>query len=50
VIVTITKKLEAFWATPEELEKMTQKEIIEMLREDTTALLDCASWHINREG
>lgn len=47
--IIITKELEEdFWGTPEELERMTDDEIIELCMEDTPSLLDNALWEIKR--
>ena len=46
--ITITKELDDLWATPEQFEKMSDNEIIELCMEDTSELLDGAQWKIER--
>jgi hypothetical protein len=36
------------WATPQQLAEMSDAEIVELLREDTSELMDGAQWRIER--
>ncbi len=49
MLVTICKKLEPIWGTVEEFKKMSDEEIIELLNEDTSLLLDGAVFTFTRE-
>lgn len=49
VTITITKRLEPIWGTDEEFSEMTDEQIIELLQEDWSLLLDNAKWEVKRE-
>jgi hypothetical protein len=49
VSVTVTKELEDFWATEEQFASMSDAQVIELIQEDVTALLEGASWTVTRE-
>ena len=49
ITVTITKKLDSFWATDEQFAEMSDSEIIDLLMEDLWEVVDKATWTIQRE-
>ncbi len=50
--VTVVAKvtLGGFWADTEELDAMSNAEVLELIHEDITAFLEEAEWQIEREG
>lgn len=48
VTITITKRLEDFWASDEDFARMTDEQILELCQEDTGALLEGANWKVRR--
>ena len=49
VVVTITKELEPYWFTNEELAELPDDAIIDYVREDISAFLENANWAIYRQ-
>ena len=48
ITVTITKTLEEFWATDDELRTMSDAEILELIQEDISAFVENAQWAVSR--
>jgi hypothetical protein len=46
--ITITKELDEMWATPEEFAQMSDQEIVDLCLEDQIAILDNATWSVDR--
>jgi hypothetical protein len=46
--VTITKELEDWWADPEDWATMTDDEVLELMREDVLAVIEDATWTVER--
>lgn len=44
ITVVITKTLEPFWVTDAEVREMTDADIIDLMQEDVTGLLENAAW------
>lgn len=49
MVVTIQKELDDFWATSEEFKKMSDGEIIELVKEDIWDFLNGATWVVSRD-
>lgn len=50
VTLIITKELELYWGTDEELSEMHDEEIIDLTEEDLDAFLEGARWSVKRTG
>jgi hypothetical protein len=48
ITVTISKTLDDIYATEEQLQEMSDSEIIELVKEDLTYFVDGASWTVDR--
>ena len=49
VFLSITGELGDLWATPEQLQSMSDQQIIELVKEDVSAFYEDASWEVSRE-
>ena len=49
VFLSITGEIGGFWATPEQLQSMSDSQIIELIKEDPSAFYEDASWEVIRE-
>ena len=49
VFLTITGEINDFWATPEQLQELSDAEIIELIKEDPSAFYEDAAWEVTRE-
>lgn len=47
--IILEYEIEDFWATPEDLNKMSNDEIKELMQEDILSMLDGSKWHIKRD-
>lgn len=48
VTITVSKTLETFWASDEELRTLTDEQIVNLVQEDLHAFIDGSTWDIWR--
>lgn len=48
ITIQISAPMEEFWADEETLNELSDKEVLELVREDITALLEKAKWAVVR--
>jgi hypothetical protein len=47
--IVMTKELDGLWATPEELARLTDEEVVELVHEDLAELCDRATFEVIRD-
>ena len=47
--LSITGEIGDFWATPEQLQSMSDSQIIELIKDDPSAFYEDATWDVTRE-